>query len=209
MSDEARAVVRQGYDQIAETYLAARTIDGGDLRALDELADRLAPGARVLDAGCGAGVPVATRLVDAGFMTVGMDFSIEQLRLARGLAPQTELVQGDLANLPFPDSSFDAVVSFYAIIHVPRRDHATVFAEVRRVLRPGACSMLCLGATDLPEDHDPESWLGTPMYWSHFDATTSLELLRAADLEVVSHEIVPDPMDHGGHLFALVRRPRT
>jgi ubiquinone/menaquinone biosynthesis C-methylase UbiE len=209
MSDEARAVVRHGYDDVAESYLAARTVDGDDLRALDALIASLATGGRVLDAGCGAGVPVTHRIVDAGLTTVGLDCSIGQLRLARRLAPAVALLQGDLASLPFSDATFDAVVSFYAIIHVPRHDHSAVFAEVRRVLRPGGWSLLCLGQSDNPADHDPESWLGTPMYWSHFDAATSLELLRAADLDVVNHEIVPDPMDHGGHLFALVRRPHA
>lgn len=207
MSDEARALVRHGYDEIAEAYLEARTVDGGDLRVLDELIHRLVPGDRVLDAGCGAGLPVTRRLVDAELTTLGLDCSMGQLRLARRLVPEVALVQGDLASLPFTAASFDAVVSYYAIIHVPRLDHAAVFAEVRRILKPGGWSLLCLGQEDNPEDRDPESWLGTPMYWSHFDAATSLELLRAAGLEVVSDEIVPDPMDHGGHLFALVRRP--
>jgi SAM-dependent methyltransferase len=208
MSDERRALVRRGYDEVAAGYLADRTMDGGDIRALDDLVRRLTPGARVLDAGCGAGLPVTRTLVDAGLATVGLDFSIEQLRLARGLVPETELVQGDLVHLPYPNASFDAVVSFYAVIHVPRSEHAAVFVDVRRVLRPGGWALLCLGAGDLPEDRDPESWLGAPMYWSHFDAATNLELLRDAGLEIVVDKIVPDPMGHRGHLFALVRRPQ-
>lgn len=112
----------------------------------------------VVDAGCGAGVPVTRHLVAAGFATVGLDFSVAQLELARGLVPGADPVHGDLAGLPFPDSSFDAVVSYYAIIHVPRSEHAAVFAEVWRVLRPGGLALLCVGASDLPEDHDPESW---------------------------------------------------
>jgi hypothetical protein len=55
-----------------------------------------------------------------------------------------------------------------------------------------------------PEDDDTESWLGTHMFWSHFDADTNLEMLRASGFEVVLDEIVADPMDHGRHLFALV-----
>ncbi len=114
--------------------------------------------------------------------------------------------EDDLAQLPFADASFDAVVSFYAIIHVPRVDHPTVFAEVRRVLRPGGLALLCVGAADLPEDYDPESWLGAPMYWSHYDAATNRELIGAAGLEIVEDRTIPDPMGHSGHLFVLARR---
>ncbi len=205
MTDQRRAVVRHGYDVVAESYLAERPGDGADVALLDELLQRLPHRARVLDAGCGAGVPVTAKLAGAGLVIVGLDFSIRQLELARARVPEAELVQGDLASLPFPTASFDGLVSYYAIIHVPRVDHALVFAEVHRVLRPGGWALLCLGAGDVPEDHDPESWLGAPMYWSHFDAETNRALLRAASLEIVVDRVIPDPMGHRGHLFALVR----
>jgi SAM-dependent methyltransferase len=161
----------------------------------------------VLDAGCGAGVPVTRALLAAGCTAVGLDFSSVQLDLARELVPACAPVQGDLAHLPFVDATFDAVVSFYAIIHVPRADHPVVFAETRRVLRPGGWALLCVGAADLAEDHDPESWLGAPMFWSHFDGSTNLDLIRSAGLTIVNDRVIPDPMGHHGHLFVLAQRP--
>ena len=68
----------------------------------------------------------------------------------------------------------------------------------------GGVALLCLGAGDVAEDHDPESWLGAPMFWSHFDAETNLEMLRDSGFDVIRDELVNDPMDHGRHLFALV-----
>jgi hypothetical protein len=79
---------------------------------------------------------------------------------------------------------------------------------VHRVLRPGGQALLCLGAADLAEDDDPDSWLGTRMYWSHYDAATNLRLLREAGFTVDDAREVPDPMGHRGHLFARVRRQR-
>jgi ubiquinone/menaquinone biosynthesis C-methylase UbiE len=201
--DARRRLVRRGYDEIAERYLAARTL-GGDIALLPELVTRLGPGHAVLDAGCGAGVPVMQMLGDAGFSVVGIDISRVQLELARARATGAQLAQADLSMLPFGNGSFDGLVSYYAVIHVPRADHRGVFAEFRRVLRPGGVALLCLGAGDVPEDDDTESWLGTHMFWSHFDADTNLEMLRASGFEVVLDEIVADPMDHGRHLFALV-----
>jgi SAM-dependent methyltransferase len=204
--EDARRVVRAGYDDVAEAYLADRTREGGDVDALVELLARLSPGARVLDAGCGAGVPVAARLVDDGFVTVGLDLSLGQLRLGNEHVRSWRPVQGDLTRLPFADAAFDAVVSFYAVIHVPRSLHPTIFGEVHRVLRPGGWALLCLGAADLPEDDDPDSWLGTRMYWSHFDATTNVRLLRDAGFRIDDDREVPDPMGHRGHLFARIQR---
>jgi SAM-dependent methyltransferase len=208
MSDHRRTV-RAGYDSISENYLTARPVDGADVLRLDDLVARLGSGSDVLDAGCGAGVPVTQRLVDAGLATTALDFSIAQLRLADQHVPGARLVQGDLTVLPFADARFDAVVSFYAVIHVPRDEHPAVFAEVRRVLRPGGWALLCLGARDNPGDHDDDSWLGAPMYWSHWDADTNRSLLHASGLEIVDDHLVPDPMGHAGHLFVLSRRPAS
>jgi ubiquinone/menaquinone biosynthesis C-methylase UbiE len=203
MRDARRDVVRRGYDEIAERYVAARTW-GGDVALLAELVTRLRPGDTILDAGCGAGVPVMRELTDAGMAVVGVDLSGVQLDLARSRVPEADLTQADLVTLPFGDRSFDGLTSFYAVIHVPRAHHSAVFAEFRRVLRPEGVALLCLGARDLPEEDDSDSWLGTHMFWSHFDAETNLGMLRAANFDVLRDEIVADPMNHGHHLFALV-----
>jgi ubiquinone/menaquinone biosynthesis C-methylase UbiE len=202
MHDDRHEVVRRGYDEIADRYLAAR-VTGGDLALLPELVARLSAGHAVLDAGCGAGVPVMTHLADADLEVVGIDLSSAQVRLAHSHIPGAHLAQADLVALPFGDRSFDGLVSYYAVIHVPRSEHRVVFDEFRRVLAPGGIALLCLGAGDVVEDHDPESWLGAPMYWSHFDAETNLEMLRTSGFDIIRHELVKDPMDHGRHLFAL------
>jgi hypothetical protein len=58
--------VRRGYDLAAPTYLADRPDDGDDVALLLDLAAELPPGAVVVDAGCGAGEPVARVLADLG-----------------------------------------------------------------------------------------------------------------------------------------------
>lgn len=209
MTTTAKRIVREGYDVAASSYTAdrARAGAGGDMEQLDAFLDLLALGSRVLDAGCGAGVPVGDRLVDAGYSVTGMDFSIGQLALARERVPASHLVQGDLTDLPYRSDTFDAVVSYYAIIHVPRDLHTCVVAEVFRVLRPGGRTLLCLGWGDLPEDHDPKSWLGVPMFWSHFDAETNLALLRDTGFTVETSTEVPDPMAQASHQFVIAVRP--
>ncbi len=200
-------MVRRGYDVAAPTYLADRPDDGGDVALLLDLVAELPPGAVVVDAGCGAGEPVARVLTDLGHRVVGVDLSLGQLSLGRAVVPAMASAQGDLTQLPVADRSADAVVSFYAIIHVPRDEHAQVLAEVARVLRPGGRALLCLGASDNPDDHDPASWLGVPMFWSHFDGAANQALVAAAGLVIDGAHHVADPMGHPGHLFVAAHRP--
>jgi ubiquinone/menaquinone biosynthesis C-methylase UbiE len=205
MNRRERKVVRDGYDRIASTYLEARPHDGEDVALLEELLSQLSNASRVLDAGCGSGVPVSSRLLDGGHDVIGVDFSSGQLSLARTVLAEGHLVQGDLTELPFADESFDAVVSFYAIIHVPRQEHDPLLREIHRVLRTDGLTLLCLGWGDQPEDHDPDSWLGVPMFWSHFDGPANLALLSEVGFIPEWSRRIADPMGHASHQFVLAR----
>ena len=103
---------------------------------------RLEPGERVLDLGCGAGTDslVAAQMVGSDGSVTGIDMTPEMLAKAR-LSGETmgaanvEFVQGEAEALPFPDASFDVIVSNGVIDLIP--DKAAVFSELLRVLRPG------------------------------------------------------------------------
>jgi arsenite methyltransferase len=103
---------------------------------------RLAPGERVLDLGSGAGTDslIAAQMVgDQGHVT-GIDMTQEMLAKARAAAAEMgatnlEFVEGEAERLPFPDASFDVVISNGVIDLIPDKD--AVFAELFRVLAPG------------------------------------------------------------------------
>lgn len=201
--DPLRSLVRAGYDQAASAFLTIRVRDGTDAAQLDDLIARLDPDSSVLDAGCGSGVPISQRLLAEGHRVVGLDSSGGQLTLARSLIDRFPVVQGDLSCLPFTDETFDSVVSYYAVIHVARDEHPLVVEEFHRVLRAEGTLLLCMGWTDLPEDNDPVSWLGVPMYWSHFDAATNRDMVEQAEFRIEWGREVQDPNGHGSHQFIL------
>lgn len=129
LGDERRELVRQGYDREGGRYHAARPVDGRDVALLAEVHSRIRPAAQILDVGCGSGVSVARCLVALGHAVVGVDISLEQLVLARAHVAPLKAVEGEMSSLPVGTASFDALVSYYAVIHVPREDHSVVFAE--------------------------------------------------------------------------------
>ena len=89
---------------------------------------------RVLDVATGAGYAAAAAS-ERGATAVGLDFSATQLTLARQYYPGVEFREGDAGALPFPDGSFDAVVSNYGMPHFPDPDG--FLREAFRVLRRG------------------------------------------------------------------------
>lgn len=204
-----KETVRAGYERAAEAYLAARPQESPDVAALARLLDRLPPGSRVLDAGCGAGLPILRRLAHA-HRVVGVDFAARQLALAVRNVPAAALVCQDLTRLGFAAGAFDAVVSYYAIIHVPRAEHPAILAGIHRLLRAGGLAFLCLGAMDIHDDLD-DDYYGARMFWSHYDAPANLTLLLQAGFDVLWSEIIGDSLGGeeatGGHLFVLAQKP--
>jgi cyclopropane fatty-acyl-phospholipid synthase-like methyltransferase len=205
---DVKGLVERGYDQIADRYLEARVELARD-DFLTNVAVRLPPNAAVLDVGCGAGVPVA-RYLSERFRVVGVDISEEQVRRARELVPQAAFCRMDMTALGFPDESFDAICSLYAIFHVPRGDHPGIFESFHRLLKPAGRILVSLGCWDMEESVERD-WLGAPMFWSSFRPEKSLEMIREAGFEVVWSKTVsyPDIVGQGeeSHLFVLARKP--
>ena len=152
MIDRSKRTVESGYDRIADAYLAWGAGVEGDPRDrfLDQLIQRLFAGARVLDLGCGAGIPATKELADR-FEVTGVDISRQQLLRAQANVPNARLVQGDFFELDVPDTSFDGIAALYSISHIPRAEHRDLFAKLARWLTPGGLFLATLGASDLPD----------------------------------------------------------
>lgn len=203
MSDPRKKTVQAGYDAISERYLAWGGEIEGDPRErfLAELARRLPEKARVLDLGCGAGVP-STRALAERFSVTGVDVSAEQLRLARENVPHATFIQTDFAEVDVPDETFDGVAAFYSISHVPRDEHADLFQRIARWLRPGGLFLASLGSGG-SEDWTGE-WLGVPMFFSSHDARTNRALLQQAGFALLVDEVVEMKEPEGPVAFLWV-----
>ena len=196
-------MVRAGYDRISNTYRSDDADDGNYGLWLEELAPLIPPGGRVLDLGCGNGVPVARWLAAHGFEVDGVDVSPVQIERAERLVPAATFACVDMTALELPEASVDAIVAFYSLIHVPVAEHTSLLRQIAAWLRPGGHAMLIMGAGAWTGTED--DWYGAPMYWSHADRETSLAWIADAGLQVVWDRHIPE--DESGHTLVLARRP--
>jgi cyclopropane fatty-acyl-phospholipid synthase-like methyltransferase len=203
VADPRTDLVGRGYDAIGEIFVEWRDRIVGDPRREweQELVSRLDAGARVLELGCGAGVPDTQRLA-ARFEVTGVDVSAEQVRRARAAVPEAEFIQADFAALELERRSFDAVVSFYAFNHVPRELLASTLARIYSWLVPGGVLMTAFGTSDI------EAWtgdfLGAPTFFSSFPRETNARLVREAGFEILRDELVTFREPDGDATFQWV-----
>jgi SAM-dependent methyltransferase len=135
-----------------------------DVPALPTRAYLASGPARVLDLGAGSGRSSIMVLVERPNATlVALDnFSADYIKghgpeklkanlRAAGVDGRATVVTADMRKLPFPDGSFDAIVSTYAIDHLPRADIPGALAEAARVARPGGEFLL--------EIMYPDAWM--------------------------------------------------
>jgi 2-polyprenyl-3-methyl-5-hydroxy-6-metoxy-1,4-benzoquinol methylase len=148
VADQSRAFLQQKsiHSQWLSDYLNPDMDSFFDL-AFYDIIRRLGikPGDALLDAGCGYCYH-ATRLARSGAKITAVDFSSPALDEAAntikdaGIEQQVTLQQADLTSLPFPNASFDFVVSWGVLMHIPELE--TALCELARVLKPGGTLVL-------------------------------------------------------------------
>jgi cyclopropane fatty-acyl-phospholipid synthase-like methyltransferase len=188
MAERDAEIIASGYDDVADEYEALESADAPwpRLARVRAFAADLPQGSRVLDLGCGNGVP-ATRELALKHTVTGVDVSEEQLARARANVPGATFICGDARDVDLPVGTFDAIVALYLVDNVPRDDYPAFFRRLRQGLRRGG--RLLLSAEPGDEPWRPYTWLGVPMFINTVPTDELVRLLEEAGLSVVSVEL--------------------
>jgi SAM-dependent methyltransferase len=135
---DPKAIVREGYDRASNAYRGDEfpTEGSGYAYWLSRLTPTLAPGSRVLDLGCGCGVPASRELARCHQVT-GVDISPVQIARARRLVPAGRFLCADMAEVEFEPRSFEAAIAFFSLINLPLPEQSVVITRVAGWLVPG------------------------------------------------------------------------
>ena len=152
----------------------------GGRQATIDLADQLGvgPDLHLLDVGCGLGGASRYFAHERGCRVTGIDLTEEYVRAAEalarrvGLADRVSYLRGSALDLPFAPGAFDGAYMLHVGMNV--EDKARLFAEVRRVLRPGGL----FGVYDVMREGG-EGDLGFPVPWASSPDTSFVESAAA------------------------------
>jgi cyclopropane fatty-acyl-phospholipid synthase-like methyltransferase len=201
---DPKDIVREGYNALGVEYTGIRKgVHERDEKYIAEIFERVPEGSKLLDLGCGGGLSIPKRFSER-YSVTGVDISPVQIELARENVPKATFHCMDMMDIDSLEGPFDAVTAFFSIIHVPREEHALLFGKIADLLTPGGVFFAILGPSDTGE-HDVGEFLGTEMYWSHYDAETNLRMLRETGFKILKHSIEGEDFagEYEEHLYVL------
>lgn len=195
-------VVARGYDQMAAAYLAERAaLKSG--KYVQKLLTLLPKRAQILDLGCGAGVPVDDLFLKKGHQVTGIDISPVMIARARRACPEGDYLVGDIQDLPPGAYQVDAVVSFYALFHLPRARHQQYLTTWLTYLPVGGYLLVTLGDRDFEGMHLLH---GAKLWSSQWGVAKNRALLARFNLEILIDEV--DVSGGERHHVVLARKTR-
>lgn len=177
--------------------------------------------ARVLELGCGAGLPTSLDLARAVGKVIATDISSAQIELAQKNLQDAQvscssnvsgdskvaLLEADMLKLEFGSGSIDAVVAFHSVIHLSLSDQRVLLERVFSWLRPGGLFLFNVGAGEVDEGSVAEGWLGMEgAYWSSFGTEGSRKVVREIGFEIVEDDVIEVKND-ATFLWMIVRKP--
>ncbi|MFE1755714.1 class I SAM-dependent DNA methyltransferase [Streptomyces anandii] len=204
----------EAFDRIGGRYDEAFPDKEGQIAATEWLVASLPAGSRVLDLGCGTGVPTARLLSQAGLEVVGVDLSDVMVALAREHVPTAEFHHADIADLrpagPRDLGRFQGVAAFFSLLMLPRAEIPLALRTIRHLLAPGGLFALSMVEADL--DDFPIPFLGGRIRVSGYRREELRAVVEAAHFDVVgesSWTCVPAGADvpPEEHLFLRCRKP--
>ncbi|KAL2064689.1 hypothetical protein VTL71DRAFT_3827 [Oculimacula yallundae] len=197
-STNSNKLVEASYDKIASEYLSwTLSTPSPRLSYLATLLTHLPnpSSSKILELGCGAGVPGTQFLAQSCSHVTGIDISSAQIALAKQHVKETntEFIQSDMLALKFEKGSFDAVVGLYSILHLTREDQVVLMEMIRGWLKPGGWFV---GNFSLMANELRGTWIGgQEMFWGGWGRGEWIGILKDAGWEVEKYDVVVDVED--------------
>lgn len=124
------------YDAVAEKSFAEWFGNDALLPTLKAFRGRLSERPLVLDLGCGTGGE-SKRMIGLGAEVIGIDYSLESIKLARANVPEARFIYQDILKMNFNAGSFDGVFEAGVLFHFKKREQARILKMIRGMLKPG------------------------------------------------------------------------
>lgn len=170
------------YERNAQRFDAERPKGLHERLWLGRFLDGLPPGGKILDLGCGAGMPIAAYFMGKGFAVTGLDASAAMIRLAKNVMPDGDWREGDMRGLDL-NETFDGIIGWNSFFHLTRPEQRDVLPRLARHLETNGRLMLTVG----PENGEAVGQVGDDRIYH-----ASLSPDEYASILLVNHLAIKD-----------------
>ncbi|NGO70747.1 methyltransferase domain-containing protein [Streptomyces boncukensis] len=175
------------FDAIGDRYDEAFPHKEGQIAAGQWLAGLLPPGSRVLDVGCGTGLPTARQLSAAGHRVTGIDVSPVMLKLCRDNVPEGDFRRVDLADLESSGlGPFDGSTAFFSLLMLPRAEIPFALRMLHEQIRDDGPLALAMVESDVDDFAIP--FLGNTVRVSGYLRDDLRRVVSEAGFEIASED---------------------
>ncbi|TXC95268.1 class I SAM-dependent methyltransferase [Streptomyces sp. ISID311] len=185
-----RAGQAEAFDAIGDRYDDAFPHKEGQLASGAWLSEALPAGSRILDLGCGTGLPTARQLSAAGHRVVGIDLSPSMVTLAREHVPGAEFHRLDIADLRGGrlggPGSFDGIAAYFSLLMLPRAEIPYALGLLHDLLRPEGLLALSMVEADVDDFTIP--FLGNSVRVSGYLRDDLRRVVHDAGFDVVGED---------------------
>lgn len=199
-------VDRAPYDFIAEAWDHARTgFRPADQAFFQHFTDQLKPRSRILDLGCGTGLPITKLLVALGMNVTGVDRSRELLAKAKVHVPEATFILAEMESYE-PDGNFDAAVIWDSLFHLPRALHQPVLERMFSTLHAGGTLVLTSGGSQ----NEPfvDKMFDVEFFYDAHSPETLKTLVQAIGFSILHETMlnIPDGNRDKGRLALILKK---
>lgn len=139
-----------------------------DQQVLDQFSKIIGSNKSICDAGCGPSGHIGAYLQQYGHAVTGIDISPDCIELASMYQPDMKFLVMDMMDTNFKAEVFDAIISYYSIIHTPKTKIPDIIKEYHRILKPNGL-LLIVVKKGKQEGIISEEWFEEhPVYFTQF-----------------------------------------
>lgn len=171
---------KNAYNRITGNWAKARN-NAIVNKPIIDFADKIHLNGKILDIGCGTGLPIAKYFSDRNFSIIGIDISDKMLQTAKSNnIKNTQFFLKDFFDFKSSET-FDGIIAWDSLFHFPKQQQKEIYGKVYNLLAPGGYFLFTHGKE---EDEHIGEMFGEQFYYSCLSKDFVLDLMNETGFEI-------------------------